>query len=171
MASLVTGSSGMLGRALSAHLSRSGPVLGLSRSGKDGSLQGDLSDEEGLTRLFDRHPVDFVFNCAAYSDVDGCERDPAAAHQAKVLGPRHLSRLCGRRGIPWIHVSTDYVFDGSKRTPYTEEDAAAPVNIYGLTKWAGEFYAVRSASPCADAGDGETMNVGDWLARSISTPT
>ncbi len=149
MAILVTGASGMLGRVLSERLRKTEKVLGVSRRDADGLLSCDLSDAAQVRRLFDAHPVDFVVNSAAYSDVDGCELDPALAHAANTLGPKNLSEICGARKIPWLHISTDYVFDGRKREPYKEDDATGPVNIYGLTKWVGEFYAQHSASPCA----------------------
>lgn len=145
---LVNGSSGMLGAVLSRHLGVRHEVLGVSRSGAGGALQCDLSDGSQAKALFDSHRIGFVVNCAAYSDVDGCERDPALAHAANTLIPKNLSALCGR-SIPWIHISTDYVFDGRKRSPYKEEDTAGPVNIYGLTKWLGEFYALNSTAPSA----------------------
>ena len=150
MAVLVTGSSGMLGRVLSKQLEKSGKVLGVSRRGEDGGIKCDLSDAPSVEKLFEAHPIDLVIHTAAYSDVDGCERDPKLAHAANAEAPRHIAEACGKRGLPWIHVSTDYVFDGRKRTPYKEEDATGPVNIYGVTKWIGEFYAKNSVTPCAN---------------------
>lgn len=149
MAILVTGASGMLGRALCDRLKKAEEVVGISRRGGGGLLACDLSDPAQVKKLFQAHPVDFVVNSAAYSDVDGCETDPAQAHAANVQGPKNLSEACGAKKIPWIHISTDYVFDGRSRRPYKEEDATGPVNIYGMTKLAGEFYARRSASPSA----------------------
>lgn len=149
MTVLVTGSSGMLARSLIAHLKKNRPVLGVSRRASDGALACDLSDPSSAKKLFDAHPVDLVINAAAYSDVDGCERDPKLAYESNTLVPKNLSGLCSAKKIPWIHISTDYVFDGRKRAPYREEDAAGPVNIYGITKWLGEFYARNSSAACA----------------------
>ena len=149
-ATLVTGSSGMLGRVLCTHLEKSQKVLRVSRQGLDGGLRCDLSDPEAVGRLFHEHSVGLVIHTAAYSDVDGCERDPKHAYAANAQAPRNLSEVCGAKHIPWIHISTNYVFDGRKKTPYVEQDPTGPVNIYGVTKWVGEFYAKSSVSPCAN---------------------
>ena len=145
---LVTGSSGMLGRVLCGVFEKKHPVLGVSKSGTNG-VACDLSDPEALRGLFGARPIKLAVHAAAYSDVDGCEQDPKRAYAANALAPKNLSALCAAKNVPWIHVSTDYVFDGRKREPYVESDAAGPVNIYGLTKWIGEFYAQRSVPPCA----------------------
>jgi hypothetical protein len=79
-----------------------------------------------------------VVNAAAYTAVDAAEDDTAAAHRANCDGPAELARLCEAAGIPLIHVSTDYVFDGRKGTPYVETDPTAPQCVYGATKLAGE---------------------------------
>ena len=139
----------MLGRALCGLLKKDHSVLRLSRQGADGSLRCELSDENALRRVFEANKIDAVENTAAYSDVDGCERDPKLAYESNVLACKNLSLLCGAKNIPWVHVSTDYVFDGRSKAPYQESDASGPVNIYGLTKWLGEFYAVHCAAPCA----------------------
>ncbi len=90
-----------------------------------------------------------MINAAAYSNVDGCEKDPKLAHESNALAVKYLAAHCGRFGVPLIHVSTDYVFDGRKNSPYVESDGTAPVNIYGLTKLEGEYYAARCQSPSA----------------------
>lgn len=82
--------------------------------------------------------ADLVLNAAAYSDVDGCERDPERAHASNALLARHLAVQCQKRKIPNIYVSTDYVFDGLKKNLYVEKDPVNPVNIYGMTKLEGE---------------------------------
>ncbi len=146
---LITGSTGMLGRALGETLSSSYSVLGISKRGLSGSLACDLSDASSVRRVFERHAIQLVINTAAYSDVDGCERDPKLAYDSNALAPKILSAICSEKKIPWIHVSTDYVFNGRKTTPYVESDQAAPVNVYGMTKWVGEYYAMTSASPAA----------------------
>jgi len=139
----------MLGRVLCGLLQINHSVLRLSQRGADGSLRCELSDEGALRRVFEANSVDLVVNTAAYSDVDGCERDPKLAYESNVLACKNLSRLCGAKNIPWVHVSTDYVFDGDKREPYKEEDKTSPKSNYGLTKWMGEWHAMNSSSPCA----------------------
>ncbi len=149
MTVLVTGSTGMLGRVLCDVLKKDHSVLGLSRQGAEGSLACELSDLSSLRRVFDQNKVDLLVNTAAYSDVDGCERDPKLAHASNTLSTKYLSMACSEKNVPWVHVSTDYVFDGRRREPYKESDATGPVNIYGLTKWTGEWYAKNSPAPCA----------------------
>ena len=146
---LVTGATGMLGRSLCTSLKKSHKVVGISRSGAEGSLACELSDAPSLRRVLEAHPIDMAVNTAAFSDVDGCERDPKLAYDSNALAVKNLSEAFGAKKIPWVHVSTDYVFDGRKRDLYKENDPTGPVNIYGLTKWIAEFYALNSASPCA----------------------
>lgn len=84
--------------------------------------------------------TDLVLNAAAYSDVDGCERDPERARASNALLARHLALECQKKKIPNIYVSTDYVFDGLKKSPYVETDRPNPINIYGMTKLEGETH-------------------------------
>jgi dTDP-4-dehydrorhamnose reductase len=84
-----------------------------------------------------------LINCAAYTAVDKAESEPEAAFAANRDGPANLADECERLRIPLIHISTDYVFNGKSERPYREEDAADPLNVYGLSKWEGEE-AVRS---------------------------
>ena len=89
-----------------------------------------------------------MVNAAAYTAVDAAENDAAAAYRANRDGPAELARLCAAAGIPLIHVSTDYVFDGTKGAPYVETDPVAPQCVYGASKLAGER-AVLAACPRA----------------------
>ena len=90
----------------------------------------------------------FVVNAAAWTAVDAAEADPEAAGRANRDGPAILAALCADAGIPLIHVSTDYVFDGNKGAPYTETDPTSPTGVYGATKLEGE-QAVLAAWPRA----------------------
>lgn len=139
---IVTGASGMLGKALVALLSDRYEVLGISKRGMPGCRQCDLSAEKEVEGLFAPQKPMLLIHAAAYSDVDGCERDPKLAFESNVTASKHLSNACSKNRVPWIYVSTDYVFDGQKKSPYVETDAAGPINIYGMTKWCGEFYAL-----------------------------
>jgi len=87
-----------------------------------------------------------VLNAAAFTDVDGAEADPRTAYAVNEHGARLIAARCAEHGIPLIHFSTDYVFDGRRPGAYTEEDATAPLNVYGASKLAGEA-AVRAACP------------------------
>jgi dTDP-4-dehydrorhamnose reductase len=146
---LVTGASGMLGKALTKRLAAGSGVIGLSKSGREGSLRCDLSDPAQVARFFAENNPHAVIHTAAYSDVDGCERDPKLAHESNALAVKYLAEACSSKNIPLVHVSTDYVFDGQKKMPYVENDATCPVNIYGMTKLEGEYYALRCAAPSA----------------------
>jgi len=148
---LVTGASGMLGHVLLERLSKSGEYegIGISLKGREGTMACDLSVEKDIRALFESQKPDLVINTAAYSDVDGCERDPALAYAANAVAVKNLAALCGASGAPLLHVSTDYVFDGRKNSPYLESDPVSPVNIYGLTKLEGEYHARRCRSASA----------------------
>ncbi|HTL70258.1 MAG TPA: SDR family oxidoreductase [Candidatus Eisenbacteria bacterium] len=143
MKTLVTGASGLLGGVL---MKRLGPdAVGVSRRGAGAAGPHrtlDLADSAGVRRFFEQEAPDLVIHAAAFSDVDGCERDPQQAWTSNALAVKHLAAACAPRRVPLVHVSTDYVFGTrGKRTPYTEDDAVSPVNIYGLTKLAGENFA------------------------------
>lgn len=89
---------------------------------------------------------DVVVNCAAFVRVDDCEDHPATALSVNALGALHVARVCADLGAVCVYISTDYVFDGTKATPYREEDLASPLNVYGASKLAGECF-VRMATP------------------------
>ena len=142
---LVTGGSGMLGRALVRRLSAGHRVSAVSKSGGGGAAVAacDLTDARQTARLF-VEPPEMVIHTAAYSDVDGCERDPRLAYAANALAVRNLAGECRRLRVPLVHVSTDYVFDGRKASPYETDDPVFPINVYGLTKLHGEHFARTS---------------------------
>ncbi|QTC87320.1 dTDP-4-dehydrorhamnose reductase [Brevundimonas pondensis] len=106
----------------------------------------DLTDADSITRLFQATPFAAVINPAAYTAVDKAEDDVAAAFAVNAIGPALLAEATQRAGIPLIHVSTDYVFDGSAPGAYDESDPVAPLGVYGASKLAGEL-AVRSGNP------------------------
>lgn len=95
---------------------------------------------------------DLVIHCAAYTNVDGCARDPGLAYRINSLGSRYVALACQQLDIPLVYISTNEVFSGTQNTPYLEYDQPRPINAYGLSKWAGEqavrellrrFYIVR----------------------------
>jgi dTDP-4-dehydrorhamnose reductase len=98
-----------------------------------------------------------VVHCAAYTNVDGAEADPAAAERANALSPEVVARACAQRGIPLVLLSTDFVFDGRAREPYDEGAPTAPLSVYGRTKLAGEQRAL-AAHP-----DGTAVVRTQWL--------
>lgn len=137
---LLTGGSGQVGRALRA-LAPSG-----WRIAAPGHAELDLGDPVRVAETIAARPWAAVINAAAYTAVDRAETDVAAAWRANAIGPAVLAEATGRAGIPLVHLSTDYVFDGRKPEPYVEDDAPSPLNVYGASKLGGEL-AVRTANP------------------------
>src|SRR5262249_22077168 len=111
-----------------------------------GSAEFDLKDRAAIGRIVEAERWDIVINAAAYTDVDGAESNEAMAFAINAEAPARIAAAAGQRGIPLIHISTDYVFDGSKGAPYVESDAVGPLNAYGRSKEVGERN-VRDASP------------------------
>src|SRR5215471_10447941 len=106
----------------------------------------ELEDPRAIARMIAAEPWSAVINAAAYTDVDRAESEEAAAFAVNAEAPARLATETARRGIPLVHISTDYVFDGRKGAPYVEQDVAAPLNAYGRSKLAGER-AVCAGNP------------------------
>ncbi len=98
----------------------------------------DITDEPALESFLERERPGFLVNCAAYTAVDRAESEPEAAMELNARAPLLLARRCLQSGTRLIHISTDYVFDGSHSTPYTEDDPVSPLGVYGRTKREGE---------------------------------
>ena len=111
-----------------------------------GRADVDLCDSDAVSRLVASNDWSCVINLAAYTAVDKAETDVVACWRTNALGPAILADATRARNLPLIHVSTDYVFDGSKAEPYTEDDQTNPLGVYGASKLAGEL-AVRTANP------------------------
>ena len=139
---LITGSHGQVARSLAEAAARRQDVsaLAIGRPALDLCLLPSI-----LRTLADCRP-DVVINTAAFTQVDKAETETAAAEALNRDGARLLAEAAAARGLPIIHLSTDYVFDGSKASPYGEDDATAPINAYGRSKLAGE-QAVAAANP------------------------
>jgi dTDP-4-dehydrorhamnose reductase len=129
---LVTGHEGQLARGLAETAGAGVQVVAIGRP------ELDLADEQSVAAAVARERPDIVVNAAAYTAVDKAETEPAIAHAVNALGAEHVAKACAASAIPIIHVSTDYVFDGSKAGPYLEGDPTAPINVYGRTKLEGE---------------------------------
>lgn len=106
----------------------------------------DIGNPAAVTGAIAANPCDLVINAAAYTAVDKAEAEPEAAFAVNRDGPRAMAEVCRARGMPLLHVSTDYVFDGSKPGWYSEADAIAPLGVYGHSKAEGE-QAVRDILP------------------------
>lgn len=137
----VIGRGGQVARALVRAAAGSGSQL-VAR----GRPELDLSNLDSTARFLAETRPDIVVNAAAYTAVDKAETEPGLAFRANAEGPARLATLCGHFKIPLIHLSTDYVFDGTARVPNREDDAIAPLGIYGASKAAGET-AIRAAHP------------------------
>src|SRR5207237_2915094 len=106
----------------------------------------NLEDAESVRRALLPIQPRVVVNAAAYNLVDAAEEDPVSAFQVNAIGPRNLAQVVPELDATLVHVSTDYVFSGSQRRPYVETDPVDPINVYGVTKAAGEML-VRAAWP------------------------
>ncbi len=100
----------------------------------------EISDPAQTEAIIKAAAPDTVVNTAAYHNLPDCEKDPETAFKVNVLGARNLAQACRRTGAKLVHISTDYVFDGRKGSPYTEDDPPRPLNVYGVSKAAGEFF-------------------------------
>lgn len=113
-----------------------------------GSAEADLRDAQSLARFIDAAKPDVVINTGAYNFVDRAESEPEEAMRVNADGPLTLAQITATLGLPFIHMSTDCVFDGRSDRPYTEDDAPNPLSAYGRSKLAGE-QAVAAANPGA----------------------
>jgi dTDP-4-dehydrorhamnose reductase len=138
---LVTGRGGQLATGLEAALPAQGFEALLV-----GQPEFEFDKPETVVAAFHALKPDAVVNCAAWTAVDAAEDDEAGAFRANALGPALLGRLTRDAGIPIIQISTDYVFDGLKGSPYLESDSPNPLGAYGRTKLAGEW-AAQAANP------------------------
>ena len=182
---LVTGALGQLGRQ----------VLNLARERGATAEGSDLpevavDDEATVRRWIVAASPRYVIHCAAYTDVDGCEKDPGTAERVNGGGTAHVAAACREAGAGLVYISTDFVFDGRGSTPYLEDHPTAPLSVYGRTKLLGEdavlgaddprFIVVRTswvfgpggrnfpAAILARADQGETLSVVD---DQVGSPT
>lgn len=138
------GRSGQTARAISAVVAGDQSIA-LTQAG---SAEADLRDAQSLSRFIDASRPDVVINTGAYNFVDRAESEPDEAMRVNADGPLALAQTCRTLGLPFIHMSTDCVFDGRSSQPYTEDDIPNPLSAYGRSKLAGE-QAVAAANPDA----------------------
>jgi dTDP-4-dehydrorhamnose reductase len=149
----VIGSTGQLGTDLVKTLSTTHEVISLTHSDLE------VSDYDSLAVLKNPRP-DVVINTAAFHKTDQCEEEPQKTFSVNALGARNIALITAEIGATTVYISTDYVFDGSKKEPYTEEDVPFPINTYGISKLAAEHftrqnpkhYIIRIASVFGKAG-------------------
>jgi dTDP-4-dehydrorhamnose reductase len=135
---VITGADGMLGTEVVSALGDSYDVVGIDLA------DVDITDGEAVRAFVAGEAPALVINCAAYTDVDGAESARDLAFAVNAEGAGHLARACEAAGSYLIHLSTDYVFDGTKSGAYTEADEPAPINVYGASKLEGEREVERS---------------------------
>ncbi len=137
---LVTGAGGGLGRAFCEVVPGHHDLIPL------GHAELDVGDHHAVMRTVVPLAPEAIVNLAAFTDVDGCELDPGRAYRVNALGPQSLALAARDCDAVLLHVSTDYVFDGTKDGPYDELDAPNPISVYGRSKLAGERF-VRELAP------------------------
>jgi len=137
---LVTGANGQLGREIQ-ELSEKYQFFTFFFTDID-TL--DITNYSDLENFFNNHHIDFVINCAAYTAVDKAEIEKKQAHLINSVAPKNLTEFTNKHSSKLIHISTDYVFDGTNYTPYKESDPVNPNSVYGETKLNGEKEVLRS---------------------------
>lgn len=182
---LVTGSGGQLGKCLQLAAGRY-PEMHFKFYSR---AELDITKIDTVTRALEQGNYNYFINAAAYTNVDEAERNPESAYSVNARAVEYIAKLCRERNVILIHISTDYVFDGEKKTGYTTEDAPNPINVYGQTKLAGEqfiqatlrkYFIIRTSWLYSEFGDnfyvkvlakaknGETLYITD---RQVGCPT
>lgn len=181
---LITGSNGQLGLELfkQLHVISSYDVIKTDRENLN------ILDFKSVNDAITRENPDIVINCAAHTAVDLCENDIENAYKINALGPRNLAIACEKIGSKFVQVSTDYVFDGSGKRPYREDDMTCPNSIYGTSKLMGEkftkefcskYFIVRTAWLYGDGNNfvktmlklSETNNELNVVDDQVGSPT
>ncbi|TAN62512.1 dTDP-4-dehydrorhamnose reductase [bacterium] len=129
---LITGSRGILGRALVERLKAKYKIAALTHK------NCDITDSKKVAAIFARFKPEIVIHSAACTDVDECQRDPRKAYAVNAQGAVNIAKSCASLGAILIYISTDYVFSGKKKTPYRETDATGPLSIYAKSKLMAE---------------------------------
>lgn len=139
---LVFGATGQVARELIGRGAARG--VAVAALGRD---RADLADPEACAAAIAGAEADVVINAAAYTAVDRAETEPALAETVNAAAPGAMARACAARALPFLHVSTDYVFDGAPGRPWREDDPTGPLGVYGATKRAGEAAVAAAGGP------------------------
>lgn len=131
---LITGAKGMLGSDLMDILSRDNKAIGVDIN--DFDITDAAKTKENILKIAPQ----LVIHSAAYTDVDGCETNIELAYRVNAVGTQSISLACQAADIPMLYLSTDFIFDGEKKSPYLEWDHANPLSVYGASKYAGEYF-------------------------------
>lgn len=133
----IIGANGQLGTDLVKIFTSKYHVIGLNHT------DIEITNIDNVKNVITLLKPDMVLNAAAYSNVPKCEEEPDLAFNINAIGTLNLAKVCNDTHIRFLHYSTDYVFDGKKRKPYTEDDCPNPLNVYGNTKLSGEYFALN----------------------------
>jgi dTDP-4-dehydrorhamnose reductase len=136
---LLLGADGQVGTELQETLSPLGELYSVTRTDLD------LSESDRIATCIQEIKPNFIVNSAAYTAVDKAESEPELAHQINAIAPKIMAQEAEKLGAFFLHISTDYVFDGHKNTPYLETDPTNPISVYGQSKLAGEI-AIQAAT-------------------------
>lgn len=165
---MITGANGQLGQALLRQLPG---AIGIARPAVD------ITDAEAVERAVAAHRPDVIIHAAALTDVDGAARDPELAFRINGLGTQAVALAAARHGAAVAYVSSNEVFDGAAGRPYTEFDPVRPINAYGASKLAGEwfvqhllqrFYIVRTAWVTGPGGATSSIGSSNWLTSAAA---
>ncbi|MEW4922375.1 dTDP-4-dehydrorhamnose reductase [Algibacter sp. 2305UL17-15] len=134
---LVTGANGQLGKTIEELFENNNDGIDFMFLSKS---ELDITDKDALNDVFQKNSFNYCMNCAAYTNVEQAEKTPDIAYKINAEGVKNLAEICKEQNTILLHISTDYVFDGTKRTPYTISDKTNPINEYGTSKLLGEQY-------------------------------
>jgi len=140
---LITGANGQLGKAIQEASSDYKEFIEFIYTNK---TQLDITKSDNIKSFFSRNMFDYCINCAAYTNVDLAEKEPEKAIEINASAVKKLALYCNQNHVTLIHISTDYVFDGTSLSPYTENDKTNPLNVYGKSKLLGEIYIKEQLS-------------------------
>ncbi len=167
----------MLGAELCRVLSQEHETFGMLHQSQPGHtwasfIHGDITSRESLEQVIEKTSPEWVIHTAAWTDVDGCESNTEKAYVVNAQGTENVAQVCRQNNIGLVYISTDYVFDGERDTPYTEKDTPNPINSYGKTKLIGEqavqsdldrYFIVRTAWLFSEFSE----NFVSWVAQSL----
>ncbi|WP_299521448.1 dTDP-4-dehydrorhamnose reductase [Winogradskyella sp.] len=134
----------------------------------------DITNKDAIDNTFKNNSFDFCINCAAYTNVEAAETDFKNAFLVNAIGTKNIAEICKAYHVKLIHVSTDYVFDGTKNSPYTTNDATNPINQYGRSKLGGEryikdimaeYYIIRASWLYSIYGKNFMITIINWIAK------
>ena len=166
MTVLICGASGRLGRAMARDWSSETQVIAPTRE------ELDLTSRDEIRALLGGNKFSLIINCAAWTDVDGCENNPELARQINSEFPGYLRESCDGTRTHLMHVSTDFVFDGETTEPYGENDLTNPISVYGKTKLDGEIAAGPEATIIRTSWlqSSDSHNMLNWILERLDNP-